>query len=252
MKNIAYTIQLLVLLVACLSHAEAATDRMRMDTTDANEGLKDLQMVLENTGLEFYASFNRETTDTSGITRDTLLAYYSTWGASFRSVFADLSIPDSVLEINHIQNDREHITVDGFSKVISINKRISIMQSVFQLDLLDPQFVSDHVQRMYAIDSLNYKVLKVEFKPESPYLFYTLSYDPAKLEPLELDYATKLELANGATGYDRIRIIYGYWFPENYFYADFFSTEQYYTRINGVYVLTTSYSDYEIIDLSAF
>lgn len=125
------------------------------------------------------------------------------------------------------------------------------MQAVFQLDLLDPLFVSDHVQRMYAIDSLDYKVIKVEFKPESPYLFYTLSYDPVALEPLELNYATKSELVNGTSGYDRIRLTYGYWATGGYYYNDFL-TEQYYTRINGVYTLKPWYSDYEIIDNSAF
>lgn len=250
MRRIIYAMSLVLSLIASLNRA-AATDIARVDTSDANQSLKELEAVLDNNGLEFYASFQREATDTAGLTRDTLLAYYSTWGASFRSVFADLSSPDSVLEINHVQNDREHVTVDGFDKLIFINKRISIMESVFQLDLLDPQFVQDHVQRMYTIDSLSYKVIKVEFRPESPYLFYILSYNPNVLQPLELNYAIKKEMGNGTSGYDRIRLIYGYWATGGYYYNNY-STEQYYTQINDSYMLKPSYSDYEIIDNSAF
>ncbi|NII28602.1 hypothetical protein HB364_26195 [Pseudoflavitalea sp. X16] len=253
MKSIIYTISLLILFATgAAKRGMAAPDGLKIDTTDANESLKSLEAVLDNTGLEFYAGFHRETADTSGVVRDTLLAYYATFGTNFRSVFARINNPENYKEVNHVQNDREHVTVESDTKLVFLNKHISIMQAVFQLDLLDPRFVTGNVQRMYTIDSSAYKVIKVEFKPESPYLFYTLSYDPTTLQPLELNYATKIDDGSGTSGYDRIRMVYNTWMVDSYMNYNEFLTDQYYTRINGIYQLKPFYADYEIIDNSAY
>lgn len=256
MKQIIGKISLLIMLATCFNSAEAAPDKIRVDTSDANESLKDLQSLLANNYLGCFATYFREYVDSSGakIRDSSYLSYYSSYKTSFRYAYTRMypnpGIPPTYKDEVHLQNDREHITVEDSMKLIFINKRISLMQAFFQIDLLDPQFVQDNVQRMYAIDSSGSKVIKAEFKPESPYLSYWLSYDTASLNPQRVSFVRKLENGSSTAAYDMVEISF---IGHTTYHPDpTFPTDKYFTRINGVYVLKPAYADYEIVDLSAY
>ncbi|AXY76939.1 hypothetical protein D3H65_24420 [Paraflavitalea soli] len=262
MRQILVKISLLFLLAACCNSALAAPDNIRVDTSDANESLKDLQSVIDNNAVYVEVLYYRDYVDSSGnlVKDSSLISWFNAFKNNFQwtsaRVYPKPFDPDDPWAYpiykteEHIQNDREYITFDDSSKTIVINKRISIMQAFFQLDLLDPQFVQDNVERMYAVDSLGFKVIKASFKPESPYLFYSLSYDTASLNPRKVSCVRKLENGSGVAAYDKVEII----FREYYLNGPIptFLTNRYYTRVNSVYVLQPSYANFEILDLSAY
>lgn len=258
MRQIIGKLILLILFTACLSSAVAAPDKMRVDTSDANESLKDLLSLYENNYVFSFISYFREYVDSSGvlIKDSSYLATYIAYKNNFRYIYTRMypnpGIPPTYKYEVHIQNDREYVTVEDSMKLIFINKRISIMQAFFQIDLLDNQFVQDNVQRMYAIDSSGFKVIKAEFKPESPYLSYRLSYDTATLNPQKVSCIRKLENGSGSVAYDKVEILFHGYSTTGSGSPQTFPTDQYFTRINGVYVLKPAYANYEIVDVSAY
>ncbi|WP_315819564.1 hypothetical protein [Paraflavitalea speifideaquila] len=135
MKQIILKLSLLIMLAACLNSALAAPDNMRVDTSDANESLKDLKSVLDNNCVFDWISYFREYVDSSGLLiRDsTYIATYSAYNSNFKLAYTRMypnpGAPPTYKGEIHIQNDGEHIVVEDSTKLIVINKRISVMQA---------------------------------------------------------------------------------------------------------------------------
>lgn len=251
MKKILITIQLWIALMSSFQ-AKAFTENNAVDTSGAHLYLQELKAVLDNSPLYFARLYFREIADSTGITRDSITDQYFKSGDNVLRIYHPFFTTMDSVKVHQVQNELENVRVELEAKLIVFERRIRPVEAMLGLDLLDDQFVQDHVQQMYALDSLGYKRIKVAFKPGSPYLYYTCTYDTLSVSLKHIEFAIKTSNGTGGTGYEKIEhkfLLSWEWFLNT---PVDFSTDKFYTRRNGVYVLKPQYADFEILDLSAF
>ncbi|MDF2188424.1 hypothetical protein [Paraflavitalea sp. CAU 1676] len=257
MKTLLYTI-VTILLISTGATSACGADRERplTDTTSAYPALRELEAIYENGAFAIAGYYVRKTTDSIGVTTDSMSYGFSNWRSLFAVNLFNILTPGPNYDIYTIQTDLENAVIDRANQFITINKRISIMEALFQLNLLDPWFQEEHVQRMYMVDTLDgyARVIKLDFKPESPYSKFELCFSAVAKQPLELTVVTKKANENGTEGYDQIKITYTSWFEFDVDgdYSSAYTTEVFYTRINGQYVLKPFYANYDFLNTSIY
>lgn len=249
MKQLIFTVIMTCVLAVNLL-AENTYKNKLIDTSDANTYLWELAEILGKEGVATYAYEFKFTVDSSTIKLDSM-AYNLLSSLSRYEISTNLA--SGINSIHCIQNEQDHIRVDTALSLISFEPRLKPMQFFLKIDLLDRQFIQENVKKMYAIDSLGLKVIKIEFKPASSYLHYSFVYDTSAGKIISYEYTIATYGSSSTLNYEKVKTYFSGWTfygPGYPFYE--FLTDKYFTRKNGLIILKPQYADYEILDNSAY
>lgn len=207
-----------------------------------------LNVVIADTGkLSFDVNYTMEQSDSSGISRDTLVGNYKLWGQKF---YAQLDSNE------YIQDGHNNVAVDHAGKVMIVSGPKEVFPTILQMNIMEPQFLENYVDKINVVDTNRFRKICIEFKDNAPYKSYLLYYDTATyfVSCVKLKIRGQIRLvdqfgsyAPEPNYYTLIKVDFTN-YQENAFSGTVFDTSKFFTQVNGVYTVKPAYADYELFD----
>lgn len=151
-------------------------------------------------------------------------------------------------EMEMLQGNEYMVYVDKVDSMIFVNQR-QTERSTFQVPLLDSTFRAAHVEDMYVevIEDTIWR-FGVNFKAESPYLYYDMRYNPKTAMVQSVNYHIKN--LGGVYDIPADHVICATFYMSHYSDADqdpaIFNERRYFYKLNGALYLQTAWQQFQL------
>ena len=236
-------IKTILLIPAICSILFSYSRAQQPDSTNIDIVVTKMQALLQNVKDQaFDMTYMMEMHDSGAVVLDSLTANCKV-DSNRLYITADSTI--------QIFNPSYAVTINRENKTIYVTHPEFNSKGVMQLDILDSIFQQTYVDSMYIRDSGLNKMIVIAFREQAPFRDYQLLYNPQTIQPMFLKYSVK----RGTTqlpsvtyeDYTTIKVTYQNYSVVSLGNADF-STDSYFTRKNGVFIIKSAYSDYTLIN----
>lgn len=213
----------------------------------------------ENGGsLRWFFFFKRKTVE-NGVTVDSTSGSGIFWatGDKFRWIHEGFIYADSVEE--QTQDDRYNVIVNYQDSTVKVGPLIPMYKRIFEFDVFDTLL---HQRLIDSISILpgslsGFVKIRFDFKAESPFSFYEVTYDSANNLIRQVKYRIRNEVylpgtadfsPPGDQNYMEYEITYG---GHSVIASEpwRFDPDRFFTRREGQFILAPRYADFELINL---
>jgi hypothetical protein len=236
----------------------AGTQSQAQNTDVMQELLRLRSLMNRSPYLNFnLAYYYEEDTSSGGIIRDTLIGESNVFnGRSYTRLNG----------MKRVNNEFYNATVDTVNQEIFVTNPEPMTRQYLSADFSEPDFFNYYISGTTMTDSGTYRIINISFTEAAPFNWYKLVYNISSSQPAYLQYSMKKgdELSGsvapgppppggggggGGRPSIRLKVVFSN-FNTNTNNPQLFNTDTWFTRQNGLLVLTPAFSNYTITDLT--